>query len=194
MKAKTGNTVKEREGFWTQVIEAARAYPEGVKSYCEKNNISQDLYYAWFRKLRGQHPDWLTLTGGRRKKDGRRAERKPKTEVVEKARRRRFSAEYKARILAEIDQAGIGGGAGILRREGVYSSQVKKWRTERDTAGLGAKKRGPKADSTAAELKKVRAENEQLQKRLKQAHQIIDLQKKVSEILGVTLTPIEEEE
>lgn len=109
MKAKTGNTVKEREGFWTQVIEAARAYPEGVKSYCEKNNISQDLYYAWFRKLRGQHPDWFTLTGGRRKKRGRRAERKPKTEIVEKARRRRFSAEYKARILAEIDQAGIGG-------------------------------------------------------------------------------------
>lgn len=194
MKANTGDTVEERESYWTQVIQEARVYPEGVKSYCEQNDISQDLYYAWFRKLRGQHPEWLTLTGGRRKKDGESSARRPKTEVVQKAQRRRFSADYKARVLSEIDHAGPGNGASILRREGLYSSQVKQWRTERDAAGLGAKKRGPKADPIAAELKKAKAENERLQKRLMQAHQLIDLQKKVSEILGITLTPMEEED
>ena len=117
----------------------------------------------------------------------------PETEVVEKAKRRRYTADYKLRILGEVDACkGTGEIGALLRREGLYSSLVSKWRQQREQGsleGLGPHKRGPKADPQAAELARLRRENERLRKRLEQAELIIDVQKKVAQILG---TPIEE--
>jgi transposase len=108
--------------------------------------------------------------------------------------RRRFSAKEKLRILKEADACTQPGEIGALvRREGIYSSYLSRWRRARDQGqlgGLSAKKRGPKktADQELAEeIAAVRRENERLRARLKRAEMIIDVQKKLSQILGVEL-------
>jgi transposase-like protein len=79
-----------------------------------------------------------------------------------------------------------------VRREGIYSSYLTKWRRARDRGDLsaaGGQKRGPKSSSDAAlrrELAKLQRENKQLQARLEQAETIIEVQKKLSTLLGVT--------
>lgn len=117
---------------------------------------------------------------------------KPDPEVSERPQRRRFSAEEKLRILAETDAAPSGSVSAILRREGIYSSQLATWRTQRkqgSLAGLG-KKRGPKRDPVAAENAKLRRDNAKLRKDLQDARLVIDVQKKVSLLLG---TPEQDE-
>jgi transposase len=116
----------------------------------------------------------------------------PDPEVFEKATRRRFSAKYKLRILAEIDACTKKGQTGaILRREGLYSSNVTKWREQRacgTLAALAPKKRGRKAhpvNPMAKRLAEVERENERLKKKLRKAETIIDFQKKLSEMLGI---------
>ncbi len=113
-------------------------------------------------------------------------------EVPEKPVRRRFDAAYKQRILVEADGCSQPGELGrLLRREGLYSSLLSTWRRQRDEgmlAGLAAKRRGRKAkrkDAVALENERLRRENEQLTHRLKQAETIIEVQKKVSEMLGI---------
>ena len=127
--------------------------------------------------------------------NGKVSEGKPETEVVEKAKRRQYTAEYKLRILREVDACtGRGEVGALLRREGLYSSLVSKWRQQSERGsltGLGAHKRGPKADVQAAELGRLKRENERLRKRLEQAELIIDVQKKVARMLG---GPIAEQE
>jgi transposase len=120
--------------------------------------------------------------------------RTPDPEVPEKPVRRRFSAEYKLRILREAEACQQHGELGaLLRREGLYSSHLTTWRQQRDQGALDAlkaKRRGRKPqpiNPLAAENERLRRENERLATRLKQAETIIDVQKKVSEILGVTL-------
>jgi len=112
----------------------------------------------------------------------------PDPEVASKAKRRRFSAEYKVRILAEVDACTERGAIGaLLRREGLYSSHLDKWRKQRDRgalAGLRGRRRGRKPDPQAAEIARLQRENEQLRSRLEQAEQIIDVQKKLAELLG----------
>jgi len=112
----------------------------------------------------------------------------PDPQVTPKAKRRRFSAEYKLRILAEADACTERGAIGaLLRREGLYSSHLDKWRKQRDRgalAGLRGQKRGRKPDPQAAEIARLQRENEQLRSRLEQAEQIIDVQKKLAELLG----------
>ena len=104
-------------------------------------------------------------------------------EVDSKAMRRRFSAEYKRRILHEADQGGPGGIAALLRREGLYSSHLTTWRKQRksgEIAGLTPRKRGKKPvprNPLAGEMQRMTRENQRLQKRLKQAEIIIDVQK-----------------
>lgn len=121
----------------------------------------------------------------------------PDPEVTPKAKRRRFNAEYKLRILAEADGCTQPGEIGaLLRREGLYSSLLTTWRRQRDEGqlqGLSGKKRGRKTDPQAAELAQLRRENEQLQARLKQAEVIIDVQKKLSGLLGLNVEPGSEE-
>ena len=118
----------------------------------------------------------------------------PDPEVPAKATRRRFTAEFKLRILKEADACKRPGELGaLLRREGLYSSHVTSWRKQRETGslkGLAPKRRGRKAkphDATAEENVKLRRENERLQLRLQAAETIIAAQKKVSEILGIPL-------
>jgi transposase len=123
----------------------------------------------------------------------------PDPEVVQHPARRRFSASYKHRILAETDAAVDRGAVGrILRREGLYSSHLTHWRQERDKAqraALEPKKRGPKAspkNPLQAEYDKLKRENIRLNKKLRKAELIIDFQKKVAEILGIAL-PVTEQ-
>jgi transposase-like protein len=116
----------------------------------------------------------------------KRAEKSP--EVSEKATRRRFTAAYKAQILAECDACQSGELGAVLRREGLYSSMLTRWRSERDAGTLAPKQRGRKATANkqdALELARLKRENERLAERLRQAEIIIDVQKKVSEMLGI---------
>lgn len=115
----------------------------------------------------------------------------PKAQVPQRADRRQYTSEYKQRILDEIDNASEAGQIGaILRREGLYSQIISKWRQQRQSGGLNATKevrRGPKPDPQAAEIKRLLKENERLRSRLETAELIIDFQKKVSRLLGVEL-------
>lgn len=120
-------------------------------------------------------------------------------EVPAKAKRRRFSAEYKKRILTEADAATEPGAIGaLLRREGLYSSHLTTWRQER-AAGIDqafSKKRGPKirCNPGAEENAKLRRQNERLTEELRKAHLIIEVQKKVAALLGRTMPEIEPED
>ena len=118
----------------------------------------------------------------------------PDPEVVGRAVRRRFTAAYKQRILAEVEAAAGTGAVGrLLRREGLYSSQLTSWRQARahsERAALAPKKRGPKPSAKnplQAENTQLKREKAQLQKKLHTAELMLDLQKKVSQILGITL-------
>src|SRR5712692_633627 len=107
----------------------------------------------------------------------------PDPEVLEKAKRRRFSVEYKLRVLREADACKAPGAIGaLLRREGLYSSHLAVWRRQRETgalAGMRAKKRGPKGRGEDPRLKQQEREIVRLRRRLQQAETIIEIQKKV---------------
>jgi transposase-like protein len=116
--------------------------------------------------------------------------------VPEKPVRRRFTAEYKLRILREADRCTDPGQLGaLLRREGLYSFNLNTWRQQREQgtlAGLSPKQRGrkPEPDSAlVAENERLRRENQRLTAKLQQAETIIEVQKKLSEILGASLPP-----
>ena len=118
----------------------------------------------------------------------------PDPEVPEKAARRRFTAEYKLRILREAEGCEAPGEVGaLLRREGLYSSHLTTWRRQREQGALAAltpKKRGRRASPPhplSRRVAELERENAHLQRRLKQAETIIEVQKKVSEILGIPL-------
>ena len=123
--------------------------------------------------------------------NGKVKDEMPKTEVVAKAKRKRFTAAEKLRILREVDACqGSGEIGALLRREGIYSSYLTTWRRQRETGeldGLAPQKRGPKPNPQAMELAKLRRENERLQERLRQAELIISVQKKVAQMFGETL-------
>lgn len=127
------------------------------------------------------------------RKNGR--EEAPDPEVLAKAQRRRFTAEYKVDILRRA--AGCAPNSGelgeLLRGEGLYSSHITAWRKQRDEgalAGLTDRKRGRKPkrrDPVALENERLRREVMRLEHRLLQAEAIIDVQKKVSALLGIPL-------
>ena len=122
----------------------------------------------------------------------------PEVEVTEKAARRRFSLEYKRRVLKEADACGPGEIGALLRREGLYSSHLSVWRSARErgeTAGLAPKKRGPKAtppDPRDRKIVELERETRRLNSRLERAEALVDLQKKVSMILGIVLPESDE--
>jgi transposase len=114
----------------------------------------------------------------------------PDPEVVPKAKRRMFSAKYKLRILEEANSCTEAGQVGaLLRREGLYSSHLTTWRRQRDKGvlkGLSPQKRGRKRkDELEREVVRLQRENERLQASLEQAETIIDVQKKLSRLLGL---------
>ena len=115
-------------------------------------------------------------------------------EVMAKPTRRRYSAEYKLRILREADASTRGGEIGaLLRREGLYSSNLTAWRKQREKReleGLGQKRRGPlpkENNPLADKVKALERETARLRARAERAEGLVELQKKVSEILGIEL-------
>lgn len=116
------------------------------------------------------------------------------TEVVAKASRRRFSPAEKLRILREADECRERGELGaLLRREGIYSSQLGVWRRARkrgELSGLSPRPRGPKSrkpDERDRKILELERENRKLKAKLERAEGLIEVQKKVSEILGIPL-------
>jgi transposase-like protein len=103
----------------------------------------------------------------------------------------KFTAEYKAKILAAADRCNKPGEVGaLLRREGLYSSHLEKWRAARRRGELAALsgKPGPKPSPTdRSEIAKLKADNTRLRDKLRKAEMLIDLQKKAHEILGIAL-------
>jgi transposase-like protein len=114
------------------------------------------------------------------------------TEVPEKARRRTYTAEYKLKIVKEADTcSGTGDIGALLRREGLYSSQLTTWRQARDRGELApgskAKKRGPTAVPVDARDKTIADQARQIAKltaRAERAEAIAEIQKKVAALLG----------
>jgi len=111
-------------------------------------------------------------------------------EVLPRAERRQYTGQYKLRILEEVDRCTERGQIGaLLRREGLYSSHLFKWRQQRAEGQLEAlspHKRGRKAQEVGLEeLGRLQRENERLRARLEQAEMIIDVQKKLSRLLGL---------
>jgi len=118
--------------------------------------------------------------------------RLPEPEVVAQAKRRRFSAAYKRRILREAAACSAPGEIGaLLRREGLYSSHLSHWRREievQENVVLSAKRRGPKPDALRAEARRIEALERDLVRvcqKLERAEQIIEAQKKLCDLLGL---------
>ena len=123
----------------------------------------------------------------------------PRTEVMSKTKRRSFTAEQKRKVLQEADACTEPGQIGaLLRREGLYSSHLVTWRAARDRGelvGLSPKKRGPKGrepNPLAKNLAAMERENARLRAENATLQLICDVQKKVSQLLGVTLPTIPE--
>ncbi len=112
---------------------------------------------------------------------------RPDPEVVPKAKRRTLTTAYKLRILAQADRCTKPGEIGaLLRSEGLYSSSLSTWRRQRENGELGSKKRGRPSDPSAREVARLKAENVRLAAKLEQAEMIIEVQKKLSDLLGLT--------
>jgi transposase len=120
---------------------------------------------------------------------------KPDPEVLAKGKRRSFTAEYKSRVLAEADRCKHDGEIGaLLRREGLYSSHLATWRAQRAEGGLASlgRKRGPKPtpfDPSAKRIAELEREVTKLRLRAEKAELLVDLQKKLAEILGHSAEP-----
>jgi len=115
----------------------------------------------------------------------------PNPEVVERPKRRTFTAEYRLSIVRQADACSASGEIGaLLRREGLYSSHLAKWRHQRDAGALLAlgERRGRKPASRAeVDNARLKRENARLTRDLEIAHRVIDIQGKVSALLGITL-------
>jgi transposase len=136
-----------------------------------------------------------TVSG--REENGFNAE---ETEVPSRPQRRRFAAEYKRRILAEAAACTKPGELGaMLRREGLYSSHLVAWRRAQERGALAAlapKRRGPapkEPNPLARKVAELERENRRLQWRAERAEALVEVQKKVSELLGIQLPKQDEE-
>ena len=132
--------------------------------------------------------------------NGMESNGRPASEVSERPVRRQFTAEYKMRIVEEADGCTEKGQVGeLLRREGLYSSHLSSWRRQRQEGSLASlkpKRRGRKPkpkDAAAQEVARLERENRRLTERLRQAETIIDVQKKVCEMLGIPPAPTDGE-
>jgi transposase len=115
--------------------------------------------------------------------------------VSERPVRRRFAAEYKLRILEEAERCvELGEVGALLRREGLYFSHLSKWREQRRNGSLAAlqpRRRGPRsrhADARDRRIAELEREKGRLERRLRQAELIIEVQRKASELLGIPLS------
>jgi transposase len=115
----------------------------------------------------------------------------PDPEVLERAHRRQFTASYKLRILEEADRCVVSGQLGtLLRREGLYSSHLAEWRRHRAQGTLAALEPQRRGQPTVAidptEFARLRQDNDRLASQLATAEMIIEIQKKVSTLFGLT--------
>jgi transposase len=124
---------------------------------------------------------------------------KVETEVLAKARRRTFTAEYKRQILKQAAACTAPGEVGaLLRREGLYSSHLVAWRRARDKgelAGLASKKRGPQPrlrDERDRKIVELERENRRLAARAERAEALVELQKKLATVLGLSVVENDE--
>ena len=121
----------------------------------------------------------------------------PDPEVPARVQRRRFTAEYRRRIVKQADACKPGELGALLRREGLYASHLRTWRRQREQGELGAgraRKRGPVPKLIDPRVHQLEVENRRLQRKLQRAETIITLQKKVAEILGIPLKPLDIDE
>ena len=123
------------------------------------------------------------------------------TEVSDKAKRRRFTAKYKLRILREAASCTERGEMGaLLRREGLYSSHITSWRGQAERgelAGLTPKRRGPKptpVDPRDKRIAQLERELKKLNRRAERAEALVEVQKKLSELLGIALPTLPDDE
>jgi transposase-like protein len=116
-------------------------------------------------------------------------------EVKAQKERRVYSAEYRRQILKEADDCKLGEVGALLRREGLYSSHLAKWRGQRaagEMAGLASKQRGKKADPQARELVQLRKQVVRLNEKLVRAELIMTAQKKLADLLGLPMASLSE--
>ncbi len=122
----------------------------------------------------------------------------PDPEVPATVQRRRFPAAYRLRILKQVDACRKPGEVGaLLRREGLYSSLLTNWRRQREAGALRemrGRRRGPTPRPVDPRVTQLAAENRRLQRKLQRAETIITLPKKIAEILGLPLTPLDDDE
>jgi transposase-like protein len=136
--------------------------------------------------VNGEHKERLQPGGGRTLKVVQPGI--PDSEVTDKAAYRSFTKEYKARILQEVEQCERGELGALLRREGIYSSTLAKWRKQREKAmqqWLEPQQPGPKPaepNPLEARVAQLEKENTRLQQRLKQAETIIEVQKNLRDL------------
>jgi transposase-like protein len=117
------------------------------------------------------------------------------SEVIARPVRRRFTAEYKLRILQEADRCAPGELGALLRRDGLYSSNLSKWRRQRQAgqlAGLKPRKRGRKVDAQAQELARLEREKARLQAQLERAELIMEAQEKLLVLLNQEIPEVPE--
>lgn len=123
---------------------------------------------------------------------------RPDPEVPERAKRRRFTAQYKLDVLRELDACNEPGQVGaVLRREGLYSSHIVEWRRQRDAGALRelGRKRGRKpAGPLERKVDRLERQNVRLRRRLGQAEKIIEVQGKLSELLGIPFSQTSEDD
>jgi len=145
-----------------------------------KKNGREESQEVAGRPLEGAVGDRKRTTGGR----GGSA---PDPELVEGPRRRRFTAEYKLKVLGEADRCSKPGEIGaLLRREGLYSSLLSTWRKQHDEGALHAlsKRRGrKKSHPLQAENEKLRRRATRAEAQLEKAHRVIEVQGNVSALL-----------
>jgi len=116
-------------------------------------------------------------------------------EVKPQKERRQYSAEYRRRILKEADECKVGEVGALLRKEGLYSSHLTKWRRQREQgelAGLGSQKRGKKADPQAREMAQLRKQIVGLNQKLERAELIMAAQKKLADLVGLPTSSLGE--
>lgn len=177
MKKTPGRTTAEKVKYWTRHIEAARKYPDGVTAYCREHGLEKNNYYQWFRRLRPMHPEWEDLNNT--KSGTKPTENNRSTETSAKSTRRVFSRSYRARMIAEYDSLSPKERGALLRREGLFSSHISKWRELVSET--------PGKNPLAAQLEAMKVKLAKTEKKLDTANKLLDLQKKIADILGVNL-------
>jgi transposase-like protein len=129
--------------------------------------------------------DRAPVTGDPGRVAGQQRDR-PDPEVPERARRRRFTAQYKLGVLAAYEAAGPGEKGAILRREGLYCSHIVEWRRARDSgalAGLARPRGRPAPDPRDAQIARLQKEKDRLERELAKARFVVDVQAKLQALL-----------